>query len=285
MTNLPTVDTAHFKENGYLVLRKVFDPSEMLAMREKLLKSRERIIADGQFGTLPATPKAKYLLGDALSYKEIRDHDYVIFDPRIVESVKKLLGPNLVYFGDSSLQTGEGARGFHKDNVDRIGGHLPDWQGDYTILRFGVYYQDHSRHSGGLKVRAKSQNYPIHHTGKKVDIDSQLGDVVMWNLRTTHSGNNVRLKGFPGLVLHPRIEAEVPQFLKVPEEKERVFLSCTFGVPSSHLERYIENQKKRGDYEPYWRHSAIGSELEQLAAARGVGFRRPVDYYGADYKG
>ena len=41
-------------------------------------------------------------------------------------------------------------RGFHKDNADRVDPNAPDWNGRYTVLRFGIYLQDHYRHTGGL---------------------------------------------------------------------------------------------------------------------------------------
>ena len=50
--------------------------------------------------------------------------------------------------------------------------------------------------------------------------DSESGDLVVWNLRTSHSGNNVRLKFWPSLSLPPRIESRIPLFLRVPPQDE-----------------------------------------------------------------
>src|SRR6267142_690823 len=119
MQMIPKVDAAFFRENGYVLLKRVFSPSEMREMRAALERSKQRIIDAGQFRAEAATPNARFLFGDALSMSELRKYDYVLLNERVVESVKQLLGEKLVYFGDSSVQTGEGRRGFHKDNVDR----------------------------------------------------------------------------------------------------------------------------------------------------------------------
>jgi hypothetical protein len=283
MQTIPRVDTEHFKTNGYVLVKNVFSKDEMRTMRAGLESAKQRIIDAGQFRTEPSTPNAKFLFGDPLSMPELSPNDYVLLDRRLVESVKQILGPKLVYFGDSSVQAGEGARGFHKDNVDRNDAAAPDWQSDYTLVRFGVYFEDHSRFSGGLKLRRKSQNYATHLKGRMVDIETEVGDLLIWNLRTTHSGNNVRIRGLRNICLHPRIEQKVPHFLRVPEQLERIAMFGTFGAPSSHLERYITWMKGRGDFDRYWRYAGYNRDLVALAQTRGVELRRPVEFYGADY--
>jgi hypothetical protein len=283
MQTIPKVDTEHFKKNGYVLVKKVFSPDEMRGMRVALEKAKQRIISAGQFRTDPATPNARFLIADPLSMPELSGYDYILLDRRLVESVKQLLGPKLVYFGDSSVQAGEGARGFHKDNVDRKDPTAPDWQSDYTLVRFGVYFQDHSRFSGGLKVRQKSHNYATHLKGRMVDIDTEVGDLLIWSLRTTHSGNNVRIRGLRHVCLHPRIEQKVPHFLRVPEQQERIAMFGTFGTPSPHLERFIGRMKERGDYDAYWKHAGYNQNLLALAQSRGVELRRPVDFYASEY--
>lgn len=281
----PRVDTSYFKEYGYLLMKGVFSAEEMQERRASLEATKDRLIGEGKFQTLVDFPKAHFLLGDVLAFHEIRAHDFVLFDPRIVESVKQLLGPKLVYWGDSNVQTGEGIRGFHKDNVDRYDATAPDWQSDYTIVRCGIYFQDHSRHSGGLKVRQKSHNYATHKKGKMVNIPSEVGDVLIWNLRTTHSGNNVRVRGMTGVCLHPRIEMKTPYALRAPEQLNRISMFGSFGTPSNHTDRYIANMVNRSDYDPYFRNAAYNSELVSMAAARNIEIRRPVDFYGVDYTG
>jgi hypothetical protein len=283
MGKLPIVDVQHFQQCGYCLLKGVFSPEEIGAIRARLEMVKTRALRTGAHLPDPQWPKATFVLGDVLAHKELEEFDYVVFDERIVACVRQLIGEDLVYFGDSSMQTGEGARGFHKDNVDRNDGTKPDWQGEYTLVRIGLYYQDHSLHSGGLKVRLKSNLYPNHLQGKAYNIPTQVGDVVMWSLRTTHSGNNVRCRLAPNVCLHPRLEAKLPPWLRVPEQQERFATFCTFGRPDHHLERYLNNLVARGDQQDYLVHAGLSPKILELARRRGITMRPPVPEYGSKY--
>jgi hypothetical protein len=280
MKSAPPIDVEKFWREGYLHIKGVFSREEMSNVRKKLEKIKRKDVESQNYIAGSTTPKVRFLLGDMLSKTELRDQDFVVLDDRVVAYAKQILGDDLVYFGDSSVQCGEGLRGYHKDNVDRYDPTKPDWQGKYTLIKFGVYVQDHANHSGGLKVRKNSYHYPSYHKGWGTDIRSEVGDLVVWNLRTTHSGNNVRLRLMPGLCLHPRLEALVPDFLKIPEECERFFISCTFGLPDAHLDQYIANMIKRGDYRQYFLRSGINRDLQQLIASKGIKFRMPIPEYG-----
>jgi hypothetical protein len=61
----------------------------------------------------------------------------------------------------------------------------PDWHGRYTALRFGIYLQDHTTHTGGLNLRDRSHNTVSLTTGRTIYLQSAVGDVVVWRLRTT----------------------------------------------------------------------------------------------------
>lgn len=278
-------DVKTFKRDGFLLVKAVFPNEEIANLRARIQMLRQRALASKEYVADSAYPKATFIIGDLLGKRELKDLDYVILDERIIACAKQILGKQIVYFGDSSVQTGEGTRGFHKDNVDRSDPNGPDWQGEYNVIRFGIYLQDHARHSGGLKVRLRSHQYVSRHRGKAVNIPSEGGDVVIWNLRTSHSGNNVRFKGLPNLCLHPRLERFVPWFLRVPEEGERIALFCSFGAPGGHLDRYIQFQVTRGDYHEHWKRSGFDQDILDLAAARGVQIRKPIREYGSLYLG
>jgi hypothetical protein len=283
MGDIPQVDVNHFNSCGYVIVRGVFSKAEIANLRQRVQDVKARAVTRNGYLTDPKHKELVLILGDLLSNRELADLDYVIFDQRVVSCVKQILGPDLVYFGDSSVQTGEGERGFHKDNVDRYDVNGADWQSDYTLVRVGLYLQDHSRLSGGLKLRVRSHCYPSYHQGKAIDVKSDAGDVVLWSLRTTHSGNNVRLKGLTSLCLHPRLEAMVPDYLKASGSDERIAMFGTFGAPSAHLDRYIENMVRRGDYDAYLKRAGLNKEILALADKRGIQIRKPIKEYGQLY--
>src|SRR5262245_29388240 len=116
---ISSADIHHFREYGYTHLKSVFTPNEIQVFRERIAAIREGAFSSKQVVTLASYPKAAFIEGDVLGKHELKDLNYIIFDERILECARGLLGERLVYFGDSSIQTGEGMRGFHKDNVDR----------------------------------------------------------------------------------------------------------------------------------------------------------------------
>jgi hypothetical protein len=238
---MPTIDKKEFDKNGFLLLKNLFSLEEITNLRNDVYKQFDQ---DKQKGLIYSVPKseAKYVKGDLLSKVFLKK---ILLDDRILGAARAVLGNNLVYFGDSTYQIGTGLRGFHRDNVDRIYSKGQDWEGEYSIIRFGIYMQDHSNFSGGLKVKAGSHNNN-NNNGKTILLDTQLGDVVFWSLRTLHSGNAVRLKLFPNLPVDIG-EKYVPHFLKKEEANERVACFFSFGVEGKHLQRYIDEYMNKSE--------------------------------------
>lgn len=129
--------------------------------------------------------------------------------------------------------------GFHKDSVDRKNAKGNDWQDDYSLIRVGIYLQDHSCHSDGLVIRNQSHKTMDLRTGKKINVPSQKGDVIIWYLTTTHSGNAKRLRfsDYPVLMggstggnrLCQKAYDQLPAIFLQPSEKDRVAVFATFG--------------------------------------------------------
>lgn len=278
MNNKFNVDKQRFDKDGYLAIKNVFTLSEIKQLREEAYKQYEidkQKKLDFQLPHLPT--KAKYSKGDLLSKDLLR---HALLDDRILEIARTILGGNdLIYFGDSSYQIGTGMRGFHRDNIDRTNLDGPDWKGEYTLVRIGIYLQDHKNYSGGLKVKLGSHKNA---DGEAVFVDSEAGDVVIWNLKILHSGNAVRLKFFPGYSINTSgKENLVPSFLKKDEQEERISLFMTFGLKSSHLDRYInEYTLKRKETLEHARFSKFDSSVVELAKQKNVEILKPIPEYG-----
>jgi hypothetical protein len=208
--------------------------------------------------------------------------DYLFFGPELLAIARAVLrNEELLYWGDSSIQVGEAARGFHKDNVGRYDANHGDWQGDYSVIRCGFYFQDHVEHSGGLKVRLGSHLIPNHLQGPMADVSSRFGDLAFWSMRLTHSGNNRKLRGLSGIPLHPRLEAAAPKWLTLPEQLRRISAFCAFARPGPQAECYIQNMNRRdADYRPYFQRARRADEAQALLQRYGVTFVKPNDYYG-----
>ena len=132
------IDKARFEQDGYVVVKNVFTADEIKQLREEAYKQYEidkQKKLDFQYSNFKT--EAKYTRGDLLS-KELLRH--ALLDERILKIARTILGKNeLIYFGDSSYQIGTGLRGFHRDCIDRTNLNGPDWQGEYTLVRLGLF--------------------------------------------------------------------------------------------------------------------------------------------------
>jgi Phytanoyl-CoA dioxygenase (PhyH) len=255
-----------FNRDGYLIVRDVFSPDEARSLRETVY----RLAREGLTASDPS-----FLGSDLSVYPELCN---LIVDERLVEISRQLVGDGPVYYRDSAVNIGGSGRGWHKDNrnSDRCDLAAPDWDGRYPLLRMGIYLEDHAEHSGGLALRVGSHvdRPSLRRTlakafwsavervrpgpyvrvlatgmlaaGRPIHAGTRLGDVVVWNLRTTHSARTLRLKVFKQLKLPVAIENRVPSFLALPEDGERVAAFISYGASSAHLSRFIEYLLTRG---------------------------------------
>jgi hypothetical protein len=232
-----------FEQDGFAVVRDVFTPQEVADMRHCIELQVEVDRAEGKFEqTFFDAMGVKTGQGDLISKIHLREF---LLDDRILAIARALLPAKpLTYFGESTYQLGSSGRVFHRDNVDRDKATGPDWDGPYPLLRMGIYLQDHRRHSGGLKIKAGSH---LRDDGPSLLVDSDAGDVVVWNMRILHSGNAVRLRLLPNFAAIPpsshlrRLkigEDMIPLWMQQPLHRERAAMFMSFGVESRHLDRY-----------------------------------------------
>jgi hypothetical protein len=277
MNNL-VIDKKKFDEDGYILVKNVFTPSEIdefrkLAYEQYEIDKSKKL--DFQLPNLPT--KAKYNKGDLLSKEKL---NHVLLDDRILQIARTVLGnDNLIYFGDSSYQIGTGLRGFHRDNIDRTDLNGPDWKGEYTLIRIGIYLQNHKDYSGGLKIKAGSHK---NKDGRTVFVGNDIGDVAVWSLKTLHSGNAVRLKFFPEFSINKAgREGMIPSFLKKDEQHERISFFMTFALRSNHLDRYIkEYSLKREDTQANLRASLFSDGALEMAKQKHVEVMKLVPEQG-----
>lgn len=214
-----------------------------------------------------------------LSHKELKK---IIFDERINKIAKTLLNDKPIYFGDSSVAVHSVdkriSHGFHKDSPDKDDPNSPSFQGEYSVLRFGIYLQDHISKSQGLIIRSGSHKYANTTSGKKVIVPIEEGDVVVWYLTTTHSGNAKRIKYLKNFVLADdgvsRLQHflyyRIPSFLIMPNPTDRISIFFTLGKKDHHLERYIQYLKGRDYAVNTWVNSFWDSKTKNLSKEKNI---------------
>jgi len=271
-----------FDRFGIVILKDYILPQRQSELRNIVECHLNAARSRGGVMKFDEYPEADFLLGDILAIRSLAPFQHLFFSDELLQALRKVLGSeDLVYWGDSSIQYGAAARGFHKDNVGRYDPLHNDWAGDYGLIRCGFYFQDHANHSGGLKVRLGSHKIPDYRVGQMADIGSNFGDLAFWSMRLTHSGNNRRLRFLPNFCLHPRLEAAMPGWTTLPEQLRRISAFCAFGRPGPQTDCYIDNMNRRdADYRPYFQRALKANEAEPLLHRYGVKFVLPNDYYG-----
>ena len=125
-----------FGRYGLVILKEYLSPKMLIEIRAAAQQRLENAKKKNAVAKLKSYPKVDYLLGDVLSVRELENFDYIFFKSELIQALKGVLKTNeILYWGDSSIQFGEGARGFHKDNVNRHDQTHPDWIGDYGLIR------------------------------------------------------------------------------------------------------------------------------------------------------
>jgi hypothetical protein len=236
--------------NGWVLVKSIFSEKEIDDIREKVYKSQN----SGHKGDILSNP----LLHE------------IVFDKRVLDILRELTADQLIYFGDSSYLVDNKSHGFHKDNPDRNDPTAPDWYGDYSVLRVGIYLQDHTHSSGGLLLRDKSHKLFSISEGRGFNVPIQKGDVVVWYLKTTHSGNARLFKLFNSLIINPKYYKFVPRFLFLTEKAKRIGIFLSYGEKSSHLSRYLDYLKTRKYSVSNWQNSVYDPKVLAEAEERGL---------------
>ncbi len=274
------LDAVAFRERGYNLVRQLFDAQEVQQLRRIAQETVARAEREGRAGSSTGSEGTfQNGPGDLLSMSSVR---HVLLDPRVLAVVRELLGGQPVYFGDSSLRIGKnGARGWHRDNVNRRRWRQgADWQDPYPLLRCGLYLQDQVRHSGGLALRPRSNRLGLVRPTLPRLVDARAGDLVVWSLRTVHSGEVVRMRWLPGFPLHPRVQTWLPQSMRAPEDAKRIVLFMTFACTGPQLDYYIDYLKRRDYMQAAWAASHFGPDALKEAESAGLRVILPVPTYG-----
>ena len=205
--------------------------------------------------------------------EELEEFKYIIFDERVLSCVRTLIGADIVYFQDSTIQIGTGMAGYHKDNKTNNDAEHSDWRSNYDVIRMGVYFQNTKDFSGGINVKIGSHNHANYHSGKGINVPLETGDIVFWKLTTTHSGNAKRLKILPSVPLLGRIQRMLPESFFIPEEMQRMALFASYGKPGIHLDSFINYFQLKGDTPTRVNNSNYSNEARSFAKANGVSLR------------
>ncbi len=246
---LEELDVEEFWRKGYAIIPDVYTDEEVEKMRTQV---REHCASGG--GEL-ATAPLKHVLADG----------------RMASVAKKLLHTDRVLYGGDSSATINGViRAWHKDNTDRLDPEAPDWDDRYTQLRFGIYLQDHTEHTGGLNLKVGSQDICDLESGPTLYCQNKPNDLLVWSMRISHSGAGTLLKDPSARFPEPHEWNAFPADEVAPAHDERMAIFAHIGADDKHGRRYLDYLKTRTYIVNAWRRRPFTAEMvEDLGA---VGF-------------
>lgn len=270
----------HLNTFGYSVIPDVFD-IKFINKTRAILESNS-LIARTQRG-LPVNSPIIFD-GDVLSQNAFDEIDFVLFHDKFIKIARSFFNGQPVYFGESNIHVGEGMRGFHKDNRYESRNSLSsDYDDSFNILRFAIYLQDTDLYSGGIKLVPKSHKVPSSKFFSGINVRARAGDVVVWKLTTSHSGNAVRLSLAPNLCVHPRLEHLIPKQLESVNPLERMSIFIVLSENDHHLQNYLKYYGQRSDNIEFLKNcirpSNFTSHYHKLPISD-ILFIEPTDSYG-----
>ena len=109
-------DKNSFDKKGFLVVKNIFSEEEISSLRQAYKNMKDLCIERNLCNSLENSPELFLLKGDLCSYPQLKPFKYLVFDERIINVVKKLIGDEITYFGESNCQSGPTPGGYHKDN-------------------------------------------------------------------------------------------------------------------------------------------------------------------------
>ena len=198
--------------------------------------------------------------------------DIIRNSDEITKNQNNLTEAKYYYIGEShaAYDSTDSARVWHKD----LRGDFSKENNSLNILRVLIYLQDHKNYSYGTKIIKKSHKQTLYpfwsikyfvktlletfsllkkkhisyknlipvNIFKATNLEVESGDVAIWSLNIIHSGNYVRLKIFPNLVLpvflDKYLDKYFKKFLKIDKNK-RAIVSFTFGKKCLTTTNYI----------------------------------------------
>ena len=212
-------DKKRFEEDGYYLLKSLLTPEEARTYCHKINRALDLPEDDLD---IEAIGHGTRTLADGVT--KTADFWPLIFNDRLVETVRELLGGEIRYAQHSDLQINLHGGRYHRDSACREFGDAPDWdetEAPYKVVRVAIYlsgYRDsgsaiivlpgsHRRESALNRLeyvawnklrsfaRRHGRNDLLPHlflSARKVRFKTDPGDCFIFDQRLMHAGGVLR---------------------------------------------------------------------------------------------
>jgi hypothetical protein len=173
-------------KDGFLILKNLLTTEEVNNLRMIL----ENHFCDSGVNALRGwtQPNAAVLIPEL---------GWIFSQPKIIGTLKKLLhNGKLMFTSHCDIHSGI-VTGWHKDDgttsdksnlgyFDCLTYDVEDCQ----VYKVAIYLQDHTNNLSGLKVRRGSHKIDSTEAGEEIYLNTRVGDVIIFDVRLTHSGQS-----------------------------------------------------------------------------------------------
>ena len=281
-----------FHENGFLVVPSVLTPEQMRSLRSSL---------EAIFARPPAAGDTVSIRNDVFARNP--ELWWMLTEPRILSSLRSLLGDDFVYFPESAAHD-HSFGGWHKDTTTgEQAGEDFHLQPDFLMVQTGFYQQDNGPYGGGLDV------VPGSHLQPDTYVKRHWGAQAAWRLQQVRlsaersgrsllrplkrafvgpaqtAGQVIRLKSdspHPGaytvpsragdfVIFHVRLDhkASWPEKTPIPADKRKLALFTVCSANNRHVDAYKQFLLRRAEY-PYLRNHRYPPDLLKIASQHSI---------------
>lgn len=237
-------------EDGIFVVRDVLSPDEVAKLRDIL---RSHLTKRGLRHSLGKTqPNAA---------EEVPDLAFICAHPRILDVMTQVLGEsNVAFTGHCDIHMNM-LSGWHKDSGETVPGGY--FTGPYMtspecrVYKVAIYLQDTGPRDG-FTARLGSHRQTDLGVGEALTARSRIGDIVVFDVRITHTGQLPDLveKGIKGLsrVLNKgqRHKQDASWILRLKAgywkligRRDRLSVFFTYGAPNTFTSDFAEANARR----------------------------------------
>ena len=264
------------EEDGIFVVRNALSRAEIGELRDVLLGYLPR--RGMRFSLGRTQPNAAEMVPELA---------FIFAHPRILTVLKQTLGDsNVVFTGHCDIHMNL-LSGWHKDSGETVpGGYFTGpymTSSDCRVLKVAIYLQDTGLRDG-FTARLGSHRETDLSVGTEINVQSRIGDIVVFDVRITHTGQlpDPIEKGLMGLSLairRGRRHLEDPAWVsrakalywKLIGRRDRLSVFFTFGAANKFTHDFAKANIRRQDREGAASGSpGLPSQLSDALESEGV---------------
>lgn len=189
-----------FNKAGFAVFKNILTKDEINALRAPVMKHYNKGIVNANGISIP----------DYLSKKEFQSMQFLLNHPKIHQALSIIFNNQTYRFCSHNDIGIDRVVGWHKDKLNgeyskfqKTNIWKPNNKGEkHEIVKVLIYLQDHSNDNHGLQLIYGSHTDPEikQDKSKLLQMHPELGDIIIFDQRLTHRGQEVKTNSFRILV-------------------------------------------------------------------------------------